>query len=375
MNARTAATTRRIREPVHDLLRSAARRMFFDRLADFWLAELDAAWSTSEMRAEILAIRPETADTKTFVLRTSGRWPGHRAGQFVTVGVEVDGVRVHRCYSLSSPPSALHPTITVRRVPGGRVSTWLHDRTRVGDVLLLGDVAGSFVVPENVPERLLFVAGGSGVTPILSILADLRERRQLRDAALVYYARSADDVIARSELERLASVAPGLRLEVLLDDDPARRPGFDADELAELVPDFARRDTWLCGPEGLMARVESAYDAAGAGERLRTERFVSAPVRRAHAPSGAAEPTEVSITLARSGRTLVGDERGTLLEQLEAAGERPAHGCRMGICNSCRCRKLAGAVENAITRELGSPAEQDIRICVSVPRGDVTLDL
>lgn len=363
------------------LVAEAIRRMFFDVQAEFWLSELDPSWSARELRARVVAIRQETPDTRTFDLQPNALWRGHRAGQFVTVGVEIDGVRTHRCYSLSSAPAADDAgpgagdaaglvSITVKRVPGGRVSNWLHDHLEVGDVLYLSEAAGAFVVPTPAPERLLFVAGGSGVTPILAILEDLASRDLLGDAVLVDYARSAADLIGRSRLDALQARAPGLRVRYVLDDDPEGPGGFEATHFATLVPDFAERDTWLCGPPGLMERAEATFCGAGAAGRLRTERFVAPRVAAAES-AGAA----VTISLLKTQLDLAGVAAGTLLEQLERAGRTPAHGCRMGICKTCRTRKCAGVVENALTGELSGDGDEEIPLCISIPRSDVALYL
>src|SRR5687767_621537 len=131
-----------------DLLRTFTRRLFLDRQAAFWLDQLHATWSPREIRARVVEVITETPDTKTFVLRPNRHWKGHRAGQYTTVEVEIDGVRVRRCYSIASAPSDAHLRITVKRVAGGRVSPWLHEHVRPGDVLVLGPAAGDFVLED-----------------------------------------------------------------------------------------------------------------------------------------------------------------------------------------------------------------------------------
>ncbi len=151
------------------------------------------------------------------MLRPSRRFAGFRAGQYVTVDVEVDGTRLRRCYSISSAPGRGRSfTITVKRAPGGAVSTWLHDRARVGDVVGIGEAAGDFVLPEHAPNGLLFLSGGSGITPVFSLLDDMAARGALENAVLVHYARSAEDVIFRDRLVALAERHPGFRLILLL---------------------------------------------------------------------------------------------------------------------------------------------------------------
>jgi stearoyl-CoA 9-desaturase NADPH oxidoreductase len=356
---------------VREVASSFARRLMLDRQAEFWLGKVDPTWSLGEIRARVLAVVDETPDTKTFVLRPNSAWRGHRAGQHTMIEVEIDGVRVRRCYSLSSAPDEL-PAITVKRAPGGRVSGWLHDRVRPGHVLRMTAAGGDFLLPEPVPPKLLLLGGGSGVTPLMSMLRDLAARDRVSDLVFVHHARSREDAIFCRALSDLAMRHRGLRLHLGLSDGTSGLGRFDEARLRELVPDFAERDTFLCGPPGLMQRVERLWADAGAAGRLRRERFVAAP---APAQVGGREdaPT-VRVSLTRSGRSFAASS-GTLLEQLERAGERPRFGCRMGICQSCKCRKRSGRVENLVSGAVSNEPEEDIQPCISVARSDVELCL
>jgi stearoyl-CoA 9-desaturase NADPH oxidoreductase len=344
-----------------DLLRTFTRRLFLDRQAAFWLDQLHATWSPREIRARVVEVISETPDAKTFVLRPNRHWTGHRAGQYTTVEVEIDGVRHRRCYSISSAPSDPRVAITVKRVSTGKVSPWLHEHVRPGHVLRLGPAAGDFVL-DPTPAPLLLLGGGSGVTPLMSILRDLVDRDVVRDVVLVVHVRHRDDVIFGRELEAIAARHAGLRLLVHLDD-------LDEARLARLVPDFAARTTLLCGPAGLMARVERMWADAGATARLRRELFAAPPL------TVPATGAPIAIRLGASARTVAADGAGTLLEQLERAGERPPSGCRMGICQTCKCRKQSGVVENLRTGVISSDPDEDIQLCISRGRSDLELAL
>jgi ferredoxin-NADP reductase len=349
---------------------TVARHLLLDRHAEFWLDQVAPGRSLTETRARVVQVIAETADMKTFVLRPNRRWTGHRAGQYTTVDVEIDGVRVRRCYSLSSAPGQ-RLAITVKRVPGGRVSTWMHDHLGVGDVLVLGAAAGDFVLPDPAPARLLLLSGGSGATPVMSILRDLAARDAVRDVVYVHHARTRADVAFGADLRALAARHPGLRVVLELDDGPDG-PGFDEQRLRRRVPDLAERATFLCGPSGLMARVESMYEAAGLGDRLTSERFVAAaPVSRVADD----DAQIVTVRLGRAGTHFAATSAAPLLDQIERAGGRPAHGCRMGICHSCTCRKRTGAVRNLITGAVSDAPDEDIQLCISVPQSDVELSL
>ena len=316
-------------------LGTLASRLFLDRQLEFWLRELDPTLARREVRARITGIVVETSEAKTFVLKPGRQWAGFTAGQYVTLDVEIDGIRTRRCYSISSAVDAGRSfTITVKRTEGGRVSSWLHDQAKVGDVVTIGAAAGDFVLPDPLPAKLLLVSGGSGITPILALLLELAGRGRLDDVVLLHYARTREDVIFREHLAALAD-----------------------------------RHAFVCGPPALMEEVERLWERHGLTDRLRRERFV-APT--AAIGEGA---TDARVTLVRSGKVFRTDGKGTLLEQAERAGAKPAYGCRMGICHTCKCRKHSGTVQNVRTGEISSEPDQEIQLCISVARSDIELSL
>src|ERR1043166_162247 len=188
---------------VSRVVATAWRRWFLDRHAEFWLRELGTIWSLGAARARVVDVIDETADTRTLVLAPGRRWPGHRAGQYVPIEIEVDGARVRRCYSISSggaAPGARRIGITVRRVPGGRASAALHQLRR-GAVVGLGTPAGDFVLDAPVPPQLLLVGGGSAITPVMAMSRDPAARwegetghaRDGRGVIVIHGSRNAAD--------------------------------------------------------------------------------------------------------------------------------------------------------------------------------------
>lgn len=358
----------RVRTATFSAAREIARRLTLERQIDFWMQEVRPAWSLGALQARVVDVIAETHDVRTYMLAPNAHWPGHRAGQFVTVEVEIEGVRVQRCYSLSSAPGRRRVAITVKRVPGGRVSSFLHDHVVRGHVLRLGMPSGDFVYDASAADgRLLLLSGGSGATPVMSILRDLARRDAVKDVVFVHAARSRADALFERELAVLADRHPGLRVAFFFDDD-AR---LDRDKLRAAVPDLAERETMLCGPVGMMEALAPVWTEAGLERRLKVERF--APKRVAPPPTDT--PAKVRLALVRSGREVQTERVETLLEQLERGGEKPANGCRMGICNTCLCRKQSGVVENIVTGEVSSAPDEDIRICVSRARSDIELAL
>ncbi len=247
----------------------------------------------------------------------------------------------------------------MKRVVGGRVSTWLHEHLTPGHVIGLGRPQGDFVAPTSA-SPLLLVAGGSGITPVIAILRDLENRDAVHDVVVVHSAREDADAIFGRDLAVMALQHPGLRLVAHRTATVGR---LDAATLESLVPDLATREVYVCGPSGLRGLVRSI-----AGDRVHSEAF-TAPIVCAPQPDLAVR----TVQLRDRRLTLAGT--GTLLEQLERAGEQPAHGCRIGVCHTCRCTKQRGTVLDLTTGRISSEPDEEIRLCVSIAHSDLELAL
>ena len=331
------------------------------------LSALHPLLSLTQVRARVLKVIDETESTKTFVLQANALWAGAQAGQFVQVGVEINGRRLERSYSLSSRPGARRLAITVKRQPGGLVSNHLHDTVKVGDVLTLSQAHGEFVLPSELPSKMLLLSAGSGITPVMAMLRDLQARNYQGDVVFVHVCRNPGDVIFGQQLASIAAQYAELSLLVHCDEEQ----GILTPHALELaVPDLAERSTWMCGPGGFMDAVQSYWSDQALGVPLYSERFLAAPLLPTRAPG-----TPVQVVFAASGDTFTTSGSEPLLMQAERAGLFPKHGCRIGICRSCQCTKTQGTVENLQTGELSSAPNELIRLCISAARTDVTLDL
>lgn len=360
------------------MLGSLASALAYPHDVDRYLELVSPRWSRSEVRAAVLEVRRETADATTLVLRTNARWRGHRAGQYVALSVDAGGVRRTRCFSISSAPAAEHGRaieVTVKARPGGLVSPLLAHRTRPGAVVVLSQAQGDFVLPDPAPERVLFVSGGSGVTPVMALTRALLAAPHAPTRIMfVHFARSREDVIFATELERIARRhADRVRVVVETERDLGRPPAIDEGSLAALAPDYERWDAWACGPPGLLDAVRGAYEVRGEAARVRVERFQPpAPVRDGDGDGAGASGGHVRFARSSREATTRGE---TLLVAAERSGLSPASGCRMGICRTCTCRKVSGTTRDLRSGELRSDPDVDVQLCVSAPVGDVTLDL
>lgn len=333
---------------------------------DDLLGTLNPLWSRSEPHARVVGLRRETADTTTLLLRPGRAHPGHRAGQFVGVGTRLDGVWHWRTYSVTSPPGVQPLAITVTALPGGTVSGALAHRTPVGTLLRIGPPAGEFVLPRPVPEKLLFLTAGSGITPVMGMLRDLAWRRPdtLCGAVLLHCDRTPADVVFGTELRELAA-ATGLELVVR---HTATEGRLTCDALADTVPDWAARQSWACGPAGLLDMLTAHWARAGEPGSLHVERFVPpTPV--------AADATGGRVSFTTSGIVAEAGPGTPLMLAGEAAGALLPNGCRMGICHTCVGRLRSGAVRNLHTGALHDTPGEPVRTCVSGAAGDVEIEL
>lgn len=324
---------------------------------------INPVFSSKQLRAIVTEVVSEGTRSATIRFRPAPAWRAHRPGQWVRIGVEIDGVRHWRSYSLSTTPGEL-PAITVTDI--GRVSGELVRRVKPGDVLYLDQPQGDFVLPEH-PRPLLMITGGSGITPVMSMVRTLVGGRPDADVVLLHTARTPDDALFADELARLAQATPGLRYVPWFSATQGRLDLTRVDTLDALCPDWRTRATYVSGPEGLIVDVERLWADAGAGDHLALERFT---VRRAEGPAGEGGV----VTFARSDKEVVASGSDSLLEAGEAAGVPLPSGCRMGICRTCLTKLDAGRVRDLTTGALHGEPGDLIRTCVSAAAGAVHLD-
>lgn len=361
-------TTRQHRKPGPVMrLRKTAAKFTTPLLPDDYLSLINPLWSARELRGRVERLIPETDDAATLVIRPGWGWSfDYKPGQYVGIGVDVDGRFHWRSYSLSSPPkrSRGRITITVKAMPEGFLSEHLVRGLEPGTVVRLAEPMGSFVLPDPPPPRLLFVTGGSGITPVMAMLRTLDRRNTMPDVMLVYSAPSEGRMIFRGEVRRMVDAHPTLRLHEQHTDERGR---FDLHTLPTICPDWKERDAWACGPEKMLDTAEAMWRSAGIEDRLHLERF--SLKRTSDGGTGG------HVVFRRSGKEADVDGATTLLEAGEKVGISMPFGCRMGICHTCTVPLASGRIHDLRNGEEHSDQNEAVQTCISVAAGDCVLEI
>jgi ferredoxin-NADP reductase len=341
------------------------------------------SWSTDAYRAQVVGIRDEMADMYTLVLKPQTGlfdrdWPSFSPGQFIELMIEKDGSRSLRCFSISSSPAYYEKTgfieLSIRIQQHGRITPWIRQSLAVGSLINISQAQGDFVLAQpqlfsQKPEKLLFIAGGSGITPFRSMLQQLHSRQhQGQDIHLLYYSRNDQQVLFQQEFQQLEKDYDGLSISFI----DSEKDGFICREhLQAFCSDYYRRITYICGPSPMIQQARKVLaELDVANEKVHFEFFGAAPIEL--------ESSDASAVLFQaSDKTVISEKSNpqSLLEQAEGQGIKPVSGCRIGVCHQCICKKKSGVVFNTRTQEYSDTGHEEIQLCVSVAQGDVVLDL
>jgi stearoyl-CoA 9-desaturase NADPH oxidoreductase len=330
----------------------------------------------ADLRGRIVDVHPETVDAATILIRPGKDWAGHVPGQYVRIGIDVDGVREWRAYSLTHGPRADGLiSITVKAVPDGKVSNHLVHEARPGTLVQLEQATGDFVLSEP-PGKLLFVTAGSGITPVIGMLRNLFP---VTDSGVVRLPRSRDlDIVvvhvAPTEahsifLDNLRDLGASGAIQ-LVDRYDDVHGILDVADLGTLVPDLTERTTYACGPAGLLDALEAHHDEAGLS--LQTEQFRTTTLVAGEGGT---------VTFAKGGTVVEADGATPILTAAEDAGVLMPSGCRMGICYGCVLPLRQGAVRDLRNGALTTvtPGESDnggvlIQTCINAAAGPCDID-
>ncbi|EJZ07523.1 ferredoxin reductase, partial [Mycolicibacterium vaccae] len=295
-------------------------------------------------------------------------WPGHKPGQYVRLGLVIDGRYHWRAYSITSDPQPEDGLISVtpKKVASGVVSPYLVHEVKPGELVRLSEIEGVFTLPEPLPEKMLFISAGSGITPIISMLRSLDRRNKLDDVVVIHSARTRDQVMFLQDLEDLDRRHDGLRLDLRLTSDRGR---MSANDLDEVCPDWREREAFCSGPSELLDAMIEYWEDNGDSDLLHFERFQP----KIGGNAGAGEGGE--IVFLDSEKTVECDGGTPILEAGEKAGLNLAYGCRIGICHTCVGTLKSGRVRDLRSGEVTEPTGQDVRICIHAAEGNVELAL
>lgn len=344
---------------------------------DFILCEIDPLFSRQRIGAEVLQIINETDDTKTLLLRPAARWEGFKPGQYISIELEINGVRMRRNYSVSSAPKLFRDkqifSITVKDIEGGVVSTYLNNNVHTKDVVYISAANGRFLMDDLLSvsitpsfSGLLFIAAGSGITPIMSMIEQIKEHKPDTVFTLIYYTQNQAQQIFSKPLNELKDVLPNFSFIPHFTKSEGR---ITKAQLKADCPDITTRNIYLCGPEDFMsATKEYAFDLGVAEKALKCESFGAST----HIKTYSTGQVGV-VSFNQSGHTIQSTGQNTLLELAELAGLNPKYGCRNGLCFECKCNKSEGRVMNSLTGELVPQDQPQIQACISVPVGDVSI--
>jgi glycine betaine catabolism B len=359
-----------------------------------------AAWGETDSSTLICRqVQDVTHDVKTFLFEsTQPAVFQHEPGQFVTLQLQIEGRFVSRCYTISSPPTRPHLLgITVKRQPGGLVSNWLHDTMAPGQRISAEGPFGVFTIARRPTAKYLFLSGGSGITPVMSMTRTLYDLGSEADVVFVHSARTPTDIIFRRELEMIASTVPTMRIVHVCERDAPREPWgglrglLSVEMLNLLAPDLSERVVFCCGPAPYMAAVRRMLGEAGfdmqnyheesfSFEDLTIKEFSAhAMVETAANEVGhgfAPDAKTYSIEFVRSGRIFSCSDGENVLDAAYTAGLAPPSSCGQGLCGTCKTTVLSGSVDmqhngGIRPREI---AQNKVLICCSKPLSDLTID-
>ncbi len=337
-------------------------------LPDDYLELINPLWSTRELRGKIESIDAETPDAATVTIRPGFEWEGHQAGQYLRIGLDINGRRHWRAYSLTSDPGREDGfiSITIKNVDEGTVSPYLVRRGRPGSIVSLGGVEGEFVLPDPLPEKLLFISAGSGITPIMSMLRSLEHQDSLDDVLLIHSAPTPRDVIFGEQLRGLAERNPGFRLH---EQHTREMDRFKPADLDRLAPDWRECETFLSGPADLIEALTEHWEREGDEDKLHLERFQ--PIIGGDVEEGEGG----SVKFCKSDDEAESDGHTPILVAGEEAGLTLPFGCREGICHTCVGELLSGQVRDLRTGKVSGQNGEMIRTCINAPEGPVELQL
>lgn len=331
---------------------------------NFWLSRIHPLWSFTEALAQVVNKETVAKDTVCLTLKCNRHVKLGQAGQHHPVRVLIDGRQYERQYSLALHPSDKnHLQLTVKKVHGGKVSTYLCDQIEIGTLLSLGEPYGDMQLGQV--ENTVLLAAGSGITPMLSMLRQWSKTPK-QPVTLLYWVKTQEDIAHRAELERLAAEHAAFTLKVLKTQEYPIQPRLNMNTFMELAMNLSQSTVFACGPAGF---VKDAEEFSSKAQAFMGEAF-SLPVAVANA-----ERRMIEVTLLKQNKVVQIPSDQPILLGLEQADIQPTYGCRMGVCNKCSCPKVQGHIQNMLNGEQNAEPSTQIKLCINHAQSDLILDL
>ena len=334
-------------------------------------------WRADRIRSKVINVRHESTDMYSLVIKPGKTFKSFLPGQYIELTVVKDGAWVSRYFSVSSSPAYFERTglieLSIRIQNKGRITPWLATELTTGSIVNLTQAKGEFVLPidgELEFQDMLLIAGGSGITPLRSMLQQLAASATpvKRDVTLMFYARSAEHFLFEKELIALATDNSWLTINFI---DSDKDGFFNHSHLEKSCANAKQRELFICGPSPMITSVRKSLKELGFNNnQIHYEFFGPEPIENAQ--TGAA-----NILFSKSNKQISVDQdnQKSLLDLAEQENTNPVSGCRMGVCHQCICQKKSGVVYNQKTKQYSDTGHQEIQLCISVPVGDVVLDL
>lgn len=342
-------------------------RLLYPRQIEDYVQLFNPIWSSDRILGQVIEVRQQTTDCTSLVLKVNSNWTSCTAGQYAMITPEINGKKYSRMFTISEH-SRETVTFTVKRNGDGIVSNWINNDAKVNDIIEISEPQGDFVLDTTSQKPVIMVAGGSGITPFWAMLQDMRELASKRPVSLLYYTPTKEETIYYDELTELSKQMFNVELTVVhIVDESDNHKLFCANSIENLAVKPQDADIFVCGPSPLISAVEKYCDENGLSDSFNKEYFVPP------APEVSVEDAKVSFS---DSGVVVESSSGTLLETAESAGLTPEYGCRMGICQTCTCKKISGQVKNILTGDILDEDGQTIQLCITVPHNsDVVLEL
>jgi len=337
-----------------------------EKTLDFWSKELGLMWTVQQPMARIVKRHNEAKDTVSLWLKPNSHFKGFKTGQHINVTLQVNGVNFTRSYSLSEAPRADGLLrITIKKE--GKVSSHLCQHVHVGDSIEISQAFGELQL--NAQKTNLFLASGSGITPVMSLLHTATMQQPI---TLLYWEKNRADLCFMAELNNLAAKNPLFKFYIFLTQEQNLLQGelkgrIDTQAIIKLIPNLVQHQVVACGGQGFIEAVQLLKPYV---DTLQVESFSPIKLNTANTQLGT-----VRVELKASHKVLELNQGDSLLDALEAQGIYPPSGCRMGICHSCSCQKISGITQDLQTGELASESQSAVKLCVNRAYSDLVLDI